>query len=858
VVLLLTFFMPREAGAQNRYYLPQVADGRFGDVIFRTTFILFNNSNTAVTAVLSLTDDAGNPLITTLGGLGTGSQFNINLDGGVTGFLQTAGSGTGTVGAATVTTTAPIGVSAIFTVYDLSRKYVTESGVGSSDPAAQFVLPVDSTGSFLTGVALFNPGADASIKMTLRNTDGSEAATTTRDLRSGNHVAVFVAAPGQLFPTVTDFRGTMLVQSTSPVSAMVLRQYQALSVLSYTSLPVVPPSSARQSLNLAQVANGSYGSISFETSFLIFNVSPNSANVTLSLTQDNGSPFTVTIPGSGPGTGTDSRFSFTLGAGASIFLQTDGQGAGTSGAAAIASNVPVGASAIFTVLDSKGQFQTEAGVGDSPVLASFTLPVDVTGNFDTGVAFFNPAGNSAALTLRLLGSNGVFVASAPLTLPARNHLATFVDNLFGVGTGFRGSLAITASVGIAATTLRQYASGATYTTLPTAPGVASGKTQRAVYLSRTDTGIAAITGDPDVSWSVTLPDGSLISGTVGGAGQGIQVAAVDGGNHVFVSQVDPLTGNYLMVVPPGTYRLTACYQTTLVPNTSSAIVSYADPDPVQVTVGGEVRDFTLPPVALSDVSGGASGLDSLPQGSAASIAFSSSDRKVQGQFALDGSGNYSGLLPAGSYLASVSSGSAQYYNLGSLTVGGGPATGSFAIPATATLSGTISGGGLEGIPPGTPVTATDTSAPAAKGFACGDLAAVSSATPDPAGQYSMALVQNRSYTVMATIPFTPGGGLTGAIDYPIASNVLSLTGNKTFDIAVPSLRQNVQFYGHVKASSGNPIPDVTVTAYSESLTGAPNVGYSLSSKTDIYGNYSILVPGGTNYRLTFVPPSPIP
>ncbi|HYK90598.1 MAG TPA: hypothetical protein VE398_17630, partial [Acidobacteriota bacterium] len=46
------------------------------------------------------------------------------------------GQGNGVVGAATVTATAAVGVSAIFTVYDANGNYMTEAGVGSSQPAA--------------------------------------------------------------------------------------------------------------------------------------------------------------------------------------------------------------------------------------------------------------------------------------------------------------------------------------------------------------------------------------------------------------------------------------------------------------------------------------------------------------------------------------------------------------------------------------------------------------------------------------------------------------------------------------------------------------------------------------------------
>ena len=140
---------------------------------------------------------------------------------------------------------------------------------------------------------------------------------------------------GQFFPTLSNFRGTLRVQSTTPISALVLRQFQTSTTTTFTSLPVVPRSSTKSTLNLAHIANGSFGSISFKTSFLIFNISQSTANVTLSLTKDDGSPFPVTIPGSG----TSASFPISLAPNASVFLQTDGSGGASTGAATITSNV---------------------------------------------------------------------------------------------------------------------------------------------------------------------------------------------------------------------------------------------------------------------------------------------------------------------------------------------------------------------------------------------------------------------------------------------------------------------------------------------------------------------------------------
>ena len=853
VAIFLALVLARGAGAQNLYYLPHVANGNFDTVIFRTTFILVNNSDAGVTATLNLTDDSGSPMTISLGSLGTGSKFSVNLDGGASGFLQTDGLGQGVAGAATVTATATISVSAIFTVYDANGTYMTDAGVGSSKLVTQFVLPVDSTGSFLTGLVLFNPGADASLSMTLINTDGSQAGNTVQPLKSSNHRAVFLAAAGQLFPAISNFRGTLLVQSTSPVAALVLRQYQTSTKLSYTSLPVVPSSSTNLALNLAQVANGSYGSISFATSFLIFNISAAPANISLALTQDNGSPFTVTIPGNGPGTGTNSSFNFTLAAGASIFLKTDGLGAGTSGAAIVTSNVPVGASAVFTVLDAKGQFQTEAGVGDAPALTSMTLPVDITGSFDTGIAFFNPGSTLQKLTFKLLDGNGVIVNTTTSNLAPKNHLATFVDNLFIGMANFRGSLTVTAPFGIAATTLRQYASGTTYTTLPVASGASSGSAQVPPLLTATVTGVDALIGDPAIALSAKLLPGSVISGTVGGAGLGLTVVASSGKSSIFSSQVNPFTGRYLIVVPDGTYNLSATFQPAGAPTSMAVTLTYTDPNPVQV-VSRAVRDITLPAATLISVSGTVSGLSVLPAGVSSSITCATNDSKVWGQFALDASGKYQGLLPAGSYVVSIDvsqilflgyqSEALQLYNIGSLTVTSSSATGNYALPLLAKLSGTVSG--ANGAPS---VSALDTSATPGTSPA-------SSAIASAAGLYQMILAQNRSYSVGATYPVILAGNQIDTIGYPVTSSALVLNADAILDLNIPKVVQRIQISGFVTDSTGIAVPNAVVTASSQTITNAANVGYSASVKAGTNGLYNLLVPAGTNFRLTYLPPAP--
>ena len=455
--------------SEKDYYLAQVANGNYGSGSFRMTFVLFNTNNVSVTARLRLSSDSGGPLTLTIPGLGTGSDFNIPLAAGGTVIYQTDGTGSLVVGAAHVSCPQSIGVSAIFSIYDPQGRFQTEAGVGNSEAMTDFFIPVDSTGTFNTGLALYNPGqADAALTLRLINPSGQETRQATRNLAAGNHTAQFVSGTGQLFPDVSNFQGILRVTASVPVSAIGLRQNDP--PLSYTSIPAVPRSSTRTSFNLAHVANGSFGTGSFKTSFLLFNISSSNASATITLTRDNGQALPVTIPGRG----TNSVFSIQLASGGSTFLQTDGSGALLSGAATITSNVPLGAAAIFTVFDSQGRFQTEAGVGDSSALTEMRLPVDVTGSFNSGVAFFVPGNAPATLTMRLLNADGSVkaTAAAPLVLSAKNHTAQFVTQLFPGTADFRGSLAITASAGTAALTLRQNDSPLSYTTLPVVQGAA--------------------------------------------------------------------------------------------------------------------------------------------------------------------------------------------------------------------------------------------------------------------------------------------------------------------------------------------------------------------------------------------------
>jgi hypothetical protein len=642
----------------------------------------------------------------------------------------------------------------------------------------------------------------------------------------------------------------------------------------------VPRASNKLALNLAQVADGAFNGGSFKTSFLIFNISLTTANVVLTLTKDDGSPFTVTIPG----VGTNSTFNLVLGPGASVFLQTDGSGSLTAGAATITSDVPIGASAIFTVFNPQGGFQTEAGVGDSPVLTQLTLPVEIGDNIDTGVAFFNPGGSAIVLTANLLDENGN-IAGAPvdITIEGNKHAAVFVSQLFP-GTGnFRGSLGVTGVVssepgnccqtlrvnaettGIAALTLRQNASPLSYTTVPVVAGTATGTTPVAPLLSKTRTGIAATS---DITVNEILPWGARLSGTIGGNGQGVLITAA-GVNDLFMGWVNQQTGRYVIVLPTGTYNLRVCYTPAGV-TTGVLTATYADPNPVQVA-GDTNRDINLPLVApLMNVSGTVAGLGALPNLTDAMVVFVSNDNMYSGEFTIAWDGSYQGVLPSGTYQVSITASlqfappfqteSLSLFNLGAVNVGGSAVTANFAIPALATLSGSVTGGGFLAAPLGTSVTAADTSAPVVVDFNCAFGNVSSTAGTDLTGQYLMILARNRSFDLNATVMLVQGTQAIGAITYPAlpGTQIVNLAGDTNRNFVIPNLPGLVTVSGRVTDGNGQGVKDVAVFAYSESVTGAPNLGFSAGGVTDANGNYSFVVLSGLDYQVMFQPPWPTP
>ena len=217
---------------------------------------------------------------------------------------------------------------------------------------------------------------------------------------------------------------------------------------------------AQNTYYFPQVANGSFVDGSFKTTLVLDNSGNTTVNITVQLTSDAGDSFSI-FPGLESG-------SFMLGPGSARTFQSDGTGPLVQGAATITSNAPLGATVIFSQFDTSGRLQTEAGVTSAPTMQNFTIPVDLSNRYNTGVAFFKPGAGRANIKLDIYDEGGAQKGHTTIPLGGTRHTAKFVPDLFpALGDFGRGSLVVSSDAGVAAVALRSGPGlGPVITTLP--------------------------------------------------------------------------------------------------------------------------------------------------------------------------------------------------------------------------------------------------------------------------------------------------------------------------------------------------------------------------------------------------------
>jgi phosphodiesterase/alkaline phosphatase D-like protein len=207
---------------------------------------------------------------------------------------------------------------------------------------------------------------------------------------------------------------------------------------------------------------------------------------------------------------------------------------------------------------SGGSVQSQAGIIPTYMTTDASMFIEVIPRIsrNIGVAIANPGSSTTAVSLTLRDENGIIVGSpANVSVPARQQVAKFVNELFGtdtIGSGFRGSLRMQSSSPFAVVGLRF--SGAVFSTLPVAvtapvPGVAS------ITLTAGSTANTPQAGSVGGSTALIIPQFAIAGGWA------TQIALVNNTISTIVGRIDVFdtAGNALAANLNGETRSTFTY-----------------------------------------------------------------------------------------------------------------------------------------------------------------------------------------------------------------------------------------------------------------------------------------------------------
>ncbi len=450
----------------HRLLFPQIATGSFGSVYFATSILLLNPTAETASGRVDFFAPDGSPLQVALKSSAesaTSYWFHIPPKGSTV--LTTDGGGPGSTGYAKVVATGPVGGSAVFAEYAENGDLLTEAAVGSAEPMDFFVFPVDVSPGYNTGIAVANPRSDgaASLYFKLLNTAGETLATRSLTLGPGHQIATFVSGPGQLFPDVSNFRGSLQVLSDTPLPAVALRSTSR----TLTTLPAAPMNQTYQpaTFYFPHIVVGNSWS-RYQTSILITNPGYFPVSGTIRFVRSDGAPMPIRI-----GTGTTDRYEFRIGAQGSFFLESSPDQDYQTGYAVIQSEHAVGAAVIFSQFDAdSGMLLTEVGIPAASLNRHFLLFVEFQQGYNTGIAVANihPAPAQLQLSLHPDASGGPDWTE-PLSIQPEGHSAALISGTGQLFPAFEGAgtLEVISSQVIPAVALRVTAR--TLTALPVVP-----------------------------------------------------------------------------------------------------------------------------------------------------------------------------------------------------------------------------------------------------------------------------------------------------------------------------------------------------------------------------------------------------
>jgi len=234
--------------------------------------------------------------------------------------------------------------------------------------------------------------------------------------------------------------------------------------------------SAQTTFYYPHIANGVLGPFIWKTTILLTNPSSaDTASGTITFTGDTsnlalaGAALSLTLTDETGAPTTGSTIPFSIPAGGTRKLVSNGGGQYKGGFATVSTTAgTVTGTAIFSEFDLAGNLVGEAGVPAASASARQAVFVDTQGGYSIGVAYANPGGGAASVTLNLLNSSAAMVASTTQILGTGNHVSTFTSQLFtspGV-PAVAGTMQIVSNSPLAAIALRFDPTLSKFTTLP--------------------------------------------------------------------------------------------------------------------------------------------------------------------------------------------------------------------------------------------------------------------------------------------------------------------------------------------------------------------------------------------------------
>ncbi len=230
---------PKAGDSRTRLAFAQVADGLLGQLKYKTSILLFNNTVTSCSGSVEFYNSDGTPMTVTINGA-TAASHNFSIRPRGLGWLITSGAGNARVGWARVKMDQPMNGTGIFHVYDKADTALAEVGVAAATPSKSFNLIADSIGFFDTGIALANPSESsktAKVTLNLYDKAGVLKSTANITLDPQKHQAQFLT---QIFPgaaNISEFEGLITAASDNEVVPLSLRSIDE----KLTSVPTLAP-----------------------------------------------------------------------------------------------------------------------------------------------------------------------------------------------------------------------------------------------------------------------------------------------------------------------------------------------------------------------------------------------------------------------------------------------------------------------------------------------------------------------------------------------------------------------------------------------------------------------------------------